>query len=98
MANRACGCGTIRGCEFHEQMTAAEIADDRFWDRDIAADEATDLRHPDRVDGLTLASLLASIASIAGAIYSPDTMAIPAVVLFVLFVVILFGGRCDIDN
>jgi hypothetical protein len=78
--------------------TAAEIADDRFWDRDIMADEATDLRHPDRVDALTLAALLAAIGTLAGAIYDPSTMAVPAVAMFALFVVILFGGRCDIDN
>lgn len=77
--------------------SAADIAEDAFWDRDIIADrEATDLRSPDRVDGLTLATMLAAMAGLFGAIYSPDTMAIPAAALFATFVVVLFGGRGEI--
>lgn len=72
-----------------------EATDDDFF----AREETPGIdRTPDRVDGLTMAALLASIGTLFGAIYAPDTMTLPAVVIFVLFVVILFGGRADMDN
>lgn len=72
-----------------------EAADDSFF----AREETPGIdRAPDRVDGLTMAALLASIGTLWGAIYAPDTMTLPAVLVFVLFFVLLFGGRADIDN